>query len=217
MRITHLVSALTLSLGLVGGPVLAGDAVTGDYLEARSCNVFIGGCHYGAEFVTTGREALMAWNVRSGSHNGVDLTGLSAVAVVAADLNLAEAQAKRSTLLYIDARATAAQRAALADLVRQKCGTAFGKLVAVRTAPIQFAKSEKDYSLQVGDVATLAVKKTVDDTCCLQPMETWYRPLTAINGSTVGLASLNEFKGSGLATTWSRANQNSAFYGQFAF
>src|SRR5688572_28946884 len=120
MRMALLGSALALCIGILSGPALADSGVTGDYLEARSCNVFIGGCHYGAEFVTTGREAVMAWRVGSGALGGVDVSGLTAAAVMSADLNLAEPQAKRSTILYVDASATPAQRAALENALKAK-------------------------------------------------------------------------------------------------
>jgi hypothetical protein len=217
MRIVHLVSALALSIGIMGVPAYAAGAVTGDYLEARSCNVFVGGCHYGAEFVTNGREAVMAWHVARGGRGGVNLAGLSAAAVVSADLNLAESQAKRSAILYVDASATPSQREALVGLLKEKCSDAFGTVVDVRTAPIRFAKSDTGYQLQVGGDARLSVAKEVDRSCCLQPMDVWYKPLAPVAGSAVGFASLNEFKGSGLPTTWSRSNQNSAFYGNFTF
>jgi len=216
MRIRHLGGALALSLGILSGPAFAAGAVTGDYLEARSCNVFVGGCHYGSEFVTTGREAVMAWHIVSGSRGGVDLSGLSAAAVISADLNLAETQAKRSAIVYVDARASAAQQEALVGLLQEKMGTSFGKLVAVRTAPIQFVKSDTDYRLKVGDEARLTVAKAVDHTCCTQPMEVWYQPLGPTTNSAVGFTNLAEFKGAGLPT-WSRTSQNSAFYGSFAF
>src|SRR6478735_7691951 len=56
--------------------------VTGDYVEARTASVFAGACHYNGEFVTTGRDALLAWNFSKGSFNGIDLSGTRAVAAV---------------------------------------------------------------------------------------------------------------------------------------
>ncbi len=37
-------------------------ALTGDYVEARTASVFAGACHFNGEVVTTGRDAVMAWN-----------------------------------------------------------------------------------------------------------------------------------------------------------
>src|SRR5262249_24632230 len=37
----------------------------GDYVEVRSASVFAGACHFNGENVTTGRDAMLAWNVES--------------------------------------------------------------------------------------------------------------------------------------------------------
>ena len=50
-------------------------SLRGDYVEVRTASVFAGACHYNGEVITTGRDALMAWNVTSGNWQGVDLTG----------------------------------------------------------------------------------------------------------------------------------------------
>jgi hypothetical protein len=38
-------------------------SLRGDYVEVRTASVFAGACHYNGEVVTTGRDAIMAWNV----------------------------------------------------------------------------------------------------------------------------------------------------------
>jgi len=45
------------------------------YVEVRTASVFAGACHYNGEVTTTGRDALMAWNVKSGQWRGVDWQG----------------------------------------------------------------------------------------------------------------------------------------------
>jgi hypothetical protein len=217
MRIAHFGSALALAVGLLSGPAFAGGSATGDYIEARSCSVYIGACHYSGEYVTAGREALMAWHFTGGSQGTASLAGLSAAAVVSADQNLAEPKASRHTVLYVDAKATPAQREALVQALKSRYGSAFGDLVAVRTAPIEFTKTATDYSVKIGNDARLTVQKDADHSCCQQPMQTWYKPLVPVTDSNVGFATLNEFKGTGLPTTWSLPNQNSSFYGGFAF
>src|SRR5437899_11868218 len=79
---------LGLSAALIAGSaacVSAAPAVTGDYIEARSCNVYAGPCHFGSEYTTAGREAVMAWRVQRGASAGQTLDGLGAVAVVAGE------------------------------------------------------------------------------------------------------------------------------------
>ena len=48
-------------------------AVKGDYVEVRTASVFTGACHFNGEVVTTGREAIMAWNFTSGRWNGTEM------------------------------------------------------------------------------------------------------------------------------------------------
>src|SRR5947199_8469525 len=50
--------------GLMASRVLgAGGSISGTYVEARTAEVFAGGCIMNGEAVTTGREALLAWKV----------------------------------------------------------------------------------------------------------------------------------------------------------
>ena len=51
-------------------------SLRGDYVEVRTASVFAGACHYNGEVVTTGRDAMMAWNVTSGKWQGVELAGV---------------------------------------------------------------------------------------------------------------------------------------------
>src|SRR5713226_4898262 len=123
---------LGLSAALIAGAAArasAAPAATGDYVEARTCNVYAGPCHFGSEYTTAGREAVMAWRVQRGDYAGQTLDGLSAVAVVVADDNLALAAAPRRTVFYIDGRATSAQREAFLHLLRAKAGADFGSVI----------------------------------------------------------------------------------------
>src|SRR5439155_15710908 len=102
-RFWMLASILIVCVGAVGLTSQAeSTTVKGDYVEVRTASVFAGACHYNGEVTTTGREAMMAWNVISGKWNGVDLAGLRAIAVVSADDNLSNAQAGRRSELIMD-------------------------------------------------------------------------------------------------------------------
>src|ERR1700687_1252778 len=62
--------------------------VTGEYVEARTAEIFTGGCIMGSEAETVGKQAVLAWKVDRGSFNGVSLDGLSVVAALSGDRNL---------------------------------------------------------------------------------------------------------------------------------
>ena len=56
--------------------------VGGVYMETRTCAVYTGPCFANAEMGLTGKDAIMAWSIESGAHDGVDVAGLNVVVVV---------------------------------------------------------------------------------------------------------------------------------------
>jgi hypothetical protein len=130
--------------GLMASRVLgAGGSISGTYVEARTAEVFAGGCIMNGEAVTTGREALLAWKVTRGSFDGVALNGLAVVAAVAGDANLGIREfggqaAETRTALFVDERATPAQRAALVAMARQNSKGVLGNVVETTPTAIQF-------------------------------------------------------------------------------
>src|SRR6185295_17129194 len=101
-------------------------SLRGEYVEVRTASVFAGACHFNGEVVTTGREALMAWNVTSGKWQGVDLTGVRVMAIVSADANLAEGNAARVSEIVIDSQASRAQALAMINALKEKYPTSLG-------------------------------------------------------------------------------------------
>src|SRR3954470_20469631 len=88
--------------------------ITGQYVEARTCDVWTGPCFANADFNLSGKNAVLAWKVGSGTVDGVRLDGLGIVAVVLAQNTLGlEQKAPAKAVLIVDKKADAAQRAAL--------------------------------------------------------------------------------------------------------
>src|SRR6187431_132069 len=117
--------ALSAFLVMSGMATLSAGPATlqGTYVEARTSEVFAGACVINGEAATTGREAVLAWKVDTGGFNGVPLDGLSVVAAVSGDANLSVHEiggevAITRTALFVDARATEAQRNALVTMVK---------------------------------------------------------------------------------------------------
>src|SRR6516165_10600129 len=77
-------------VSLAAVPLLAGGrgSVSGAYVEARTAEVFTGGCIMNSEAETVGKQAVLAWKVDRGTFNGIAIDGLSVVAAVAGDRNL---------------------------------------------------------------------------------------------------------------------------------
>src|SRR5947208_16477517 len=141
-------------------------SVTGTYVEARTAEVFTGACIMNGEAATTGREALLAWKIDRGQVNGVALDGLAVVAALASDTNLGiheiggESTPARAAI-YVDARATAAQRKALVAMVKSLSGNLIGSVVQETAAPIQFADNGHQVIVST-DTVKLAVAKHLE-------------------------------------------------------
>src|ERR1051325_865766 len=107
-----LIAALTMIVA-AGALVFSSQAenvsLRGDYVEVRTASVFAGACHYNGEVVTTGRDAMMAWNVTSRKWQGVDLSGVRVMAIVSADANLGESNIARKSEIIVDSQASRTQ------------------------------------------------------------------------------------------------------------
>jgi hypothetical protein len=187
----------------------------GDYVEARTASVFAGACHYNGELTTTGRDAVMAWNVTAGSWDGVRLAGVRALAVVGADANLVDARAARRSELIIDSSATDAQAAALVEAFKSRYAGALGEVAVVRRAPVIFRHEASTYSVGTSSVA-LSVEAMPDNLCCRMPQLVWYEPLVPVAGRKVGYTRRATYAGGAAGDAWDRAGENGAFYGGFS-
>src|SRR5438309_6213749 len=103
--------AALLPVLLVAAPA---PGVRGQYVEARTCDVFTGSCFANADTGLTGKNAVLAWKVDSGTVGGAKLDGLGVVAVLSTTdtLGLKQSGPGRSVLI-VDEKATSAQRDAL--------------------------------------------------------------------------------------------------------
>jgi hypothetical protein len=158
----------------------------------------------------------MAWKVTSGSWNGIDLTGMRALAVVTADDNLSNDEAARSSELILDESSTRAQQVAMLNAIKTRYATSLGKIVSVRSAAISFKHEDKSYQVTATDAA-INVEAMPDDLCCRMPNLVWYDPLVQLSQRKVGYTVLATYKGHLAGDPWQRAGENSAFYGSFSF
>ena len=215
---------LALSLALSSLPLTALAAkpasVTGTYVEARTAEVFAGACVVNSEGGTTGREALLAWKVDRGQVDGVTLDGLAVVAALASDINLGIHEiggesAPARAAIFVDARATAAQRKALVAMVRSLSGDLIGSVVQETSAPIQFADSGHQITVSTDTVRLTVAKHLNHDASCGNKQ--WFNPLTRVDRADMGTTDQNEFSGPALCTKWSDPNKRSSFFGTFSY
>ena len=212
----------TALFGLAVAPLLASGkgTLTGEYVEARTAEVFTGGCIMNSEAETVGKQAVLAWKVDRGSFNGIAIDGLSVVAAVSGDRNLGMEEmgggkpTSRSAM-FVDARANAAQRLALVAMANELSRGMVGTIVQVTSTPIQFADHGSEIQVSAGP-ASLNVNKhlTHDPTCGAMQ---WFHPFSSVDAETMGVASEHAFTGASLGTKWSDPNKRSAFFGTFTY
>lgn len=190
------------------------DSVTGEYVEARSAAVYAGACHYNSEFTTAGREAVLAWKITKGEHNGVTLDGLRVMALVSAGDNLAVEGASRRSVLLVEETATPQQRDALVALLKAKLGKTLGTVAAVKSAPIRFESDGAKINVSAGKNATLNVSRYP---CkhCMMPATTWYAPVAPAKEFAVAQGLETGFSDTTLGVTWSQAATDNVFIGKF--
>ena len=209
-------TAIALLLTVPGVLAAQPETVQGEYLEARSVSVYVGACHYGAEYVEGGREATLVWNIRQGTWKGVSLEGLTVVAVVTAKNNLAIDTNTRRSVLYIDEKATSEQRTALINLMAAKRSEMLGEIVSTENASITFTKEGVKYDLRVGEMLTLSVSRYPCQNCT-QPHQIWYKPLEQLDTPIVGKSTSYSYQDKILSVTWNDGEDtNNIFVGDFA-
>ena len=216
MRSISVLTALALILTVGFAFATETPTVQGEYIEARSASVYVGACHFGAEFMEGGKEATLVWNIQQGSWNDVSLDGLTVVAVVSAKSNLAIDTETRKSVLYMDPSTTAEQRTAINDLLTTKQADVLGEVVATQTAALEFTKQGTKYDVTVGEVLTLSANR-YPCANCTQPHQIWYEPLTAIQNAIVGKSEVYHYKDSHLPVTWQQGGTaNNVFVGSFS-
>ncbi|MFN2533229.1 MAG: DUF1326 domain-containing protein [Pyrinomonadaceae bacterium] len=206
-------------LAAVSGVVFSSQAenvsLRGDYVEVRTASVFAGACHYNGEVTTTGRDAMLAWNVTSGKWQGVDLTGVRVMAIITASSNLSDSNAARESEVVIDTRASRSQALAMLNALHEKYAATLGKIVSVKYAPVSFAKSNGKFSVAADD-ASINVEALPNDLCCKMPNLVWYSPLVGVENRKVGYTTNAAYTGDSVSEPWMRSGENSAFYGTFS-
>src|SRR5262245_42466036 len=211
---------LAAMIGMGAAPLLeGGSSVSGSYVEARTAEVYTGGCVMNSEAGTMGKEAVLAWKVDNGSYNGVSLNGLSVVAALSgtANLGMVEMGGERASvrsLVYVDERANPAQRMALVAMANDLSKGVIGTVVNVTPAAIQFANAEPELQVAAGQAALDIHQDITHDPSC-GAMQ-WFKPLSSVEDATLGVTNTHSFTGSTLGVKWSDPNKKSSFFGTFS-
>jgi hypothetical protein len=202
---------------------LSRSGIQGEYVEARTADVYTGSCFANGEAQQVGNLAIFGWKVESGSWDGVKLDGLSVVGVVRASNTLGAGLGTFpvDAVLIVDERAGAMERLALGSFARHAAQDLLGNVVRVDYRPITLTL--KDNNLHTA-AATLDAGLARIETRALEEgdqichnEETFYPPLAQLDHAMPAYTLDSRFEGQGLGTTWSSPGKRSAFVGSFHY
>lgn len=207
---------------LMAAPVAANglDAIQGDYVEARTSDVYTGPCFANAEVGLTGQEAVMAWRIREGGWQGVDLSGLAVVAVVKASATLGDPYATpypARSVLIVDETANEEQQRALAHLARTRGGRLLEDVVATHVAKVDaFFAGPGQASVLVPGLVNVRTRPLGrhDHLCGNETV--YYPPLSPVTDPVPAYTLANRFEGDEFKSTWSSPLKRSAFVAVFS-
>lgn len=213
-------TCLTLVALMVGIHAATAEEIRGQYVEARTCDVWVGACFANAEMHQTGKHATLAWHVEKGTLDGVALDGLSVLAVVEARDTLGLKQnGPGKAVIIVDERADARQREALVKLARKMGGILTEEVVRVDRAPITISVGR----CPEGGCALVEAGVVRIETRCIHPEEdsvcghedNFYPPLAQGAQARSAMVTEHSFVGSGFNKTWKDANRRGAYIGSF--
>src|SRR3984957_7173369 len=122
---------LALALSIAGLSVAAD--IHGQYVEARTADVYTGPCFANSEVELTGNLAVLGWKIEKGTWQGVSPEGLSVIGVVHSDNTLGDFMhpdvVNPRAVIIVDERATLEQRIALGQFAKQMGGDLLTNLV----------------------------------------------------------------------------------------
>ena len=198
-------------------------SVNGNYIEARTADVYTGPCFANGEVEQVGTEAVFGWKINNGNWEGVNVAGLSVVGVVRAEHtlgNIAEPNNPAKAVLIVDSRATAEQRQALAGFAKHMAGDLLKDVVKIDSAPIDFAVKDDNIhggavKLTAGSLAEIQTRAmNASDHICGNE-DVYYPPLSKVDHAMPTYSLENSYTGDGLGETWHNRLKRSSFVGTF--
>ena len=214
----------TTVLVLIVAFVIPGSAaINGDYIEARSADIYTGPCFANGQVGLVGNEAILGWKIKEGDWKGISLNGLGVVAVVKAQATLGDpyhSPYPAVAVLIVDQRANPRQRLALQEFAASMAGKLLSHVVSVESAPIEFAVSRGAHHgvarMVAGNLARIETRSLCqgDDICGNEFV--YYPPLVRLSHAMPAFTLHDSFQGKGLDVVWNRVGQRSAFVGTFA-
>ncbi len=213
-----------LAVAVVCCPLSAAQ-IEGEYLEARTCDVYTGPCFANAEMNLGGKEALLAWKVDRGSWDGVALDGLGAALVLSAENTIGDTgvfrlnSGKISAVIIVDENADVSQREALISFVKDTAKRYTANVVAVESAPIELNNDHlaSKGEFKAGKLASIATREMRGGDCVCTNEEVYYQPLVKVENFVPAYSLSQSYQGDKLNNRWTSRNTRSSFLGTFRY
>lgn len=201
-----------------------GSEISGEYIEARSCDVYTGPCFANGEVGISGKEAIMAWKIETGGWDGVDLAGLGVALVIKSNDTLGFGGSfytnptEVKAVLLMDELATAKQAAALRQFVLSSVTAFTPQIVAVKTVPLSLRTNHLSgkAEFKAGSIVRIETRKLSKKDCVCSNETVFYPPLTEVENSHPAYTTQMDFVGEGLDSKWKLVNRRSAFLATFS-
>jgi hypothetical protein len=198
--------------------------IRGNYIEARTADVYTGPCFANGEVGQVGKLAVFGWKVTNGSWDGVSLDGLAVVGAIQAKGTLGDVYNDVypvKSVLIVDSRASLEQRLALQSFAKRMGGDLFQNVVKVDVQPIDLTVEDGNIhgaaaTLTAGTIARIQTRGMNDADHICGNESAWYPPLTKLDHAMPAYAIDHSYSGTGLNETWSNPYKRSGFVGTFS-
>ena len=216
---TGIILAGALVLALSGAAFPAGEpvSISGQYVEARTCDVWTGPCFANGEMNLMGKNAVAGWIVEKGAFGGVALDGLKVAAAISAQGTLhTEHEGKVTAVVFVDEKATSEQAEKLLAMAKSLAPKHLENVVKVERRAISYTREGLESVLRVGEIARIKTTAfcACDHICCNE--EKAYPSICETAKVDCAKTLENEYQGGALDSTWSDPIKRGSMIGTFS-
>lgn len=195
------------------------NGIEGNYIEVRSCDVFTGHCFANGEMGLMGREAILSWEITKGGWQGTALDGLKVVAVVRANATLGlstGSQYPAKSVLIVDGRANAGQKAALVKFAKSMTGSLLDDVVGIHESKIEMSFGQSNFtSVKAGDLVNVEARPIVDADLVCRAEKPFYPPLAKVDNPVAHFTERDRYDGRDLGIHWDESGGRTAYVATF--
>ena len=199
--------------------------ISGEYIEARSCDVFTGPCFANGDVGLTGKEAMMAWMVDDGKWAGQDVSGLGVALILKASDTLTIGGKYTTsnpypieTVILVDKRATPSQHDSLVDFVKSSAPVLSKNVNRIESVALSLKTDHLAGKgvFKAGNFASIETRRMQKGDCVCTNETVFYPPLCKVDNAHPAYTLTMAFNGKGLNSNWTTVNKRSAFLATFS-